>query len=324
MKENSSKRAIWVGAFIIVGLLFLVGGVLAVGNLRSTFTKKMSIYTVFDDVNGLQEGNNIWFSGVKIGTVKKIEFTGQSKVKVTLDIKVESQQYIRKDAKVKLSTDGLIGNKILIIYGGSPNVAQVEEGDVLANEKMLMTEDIMETFQKTNENVLALTQGLRDGEGTIGQLLKNDAVYRQIEATTLSLQDASANARAFMAQLNAYGAKLDDEGTLAHELVSDTTVFRSMAASIRELERIADTAGVAVNRLKSAATNRETPLGVILYDEKSGDHVKATIDNLETSSQLLNEDLEALKHSIFLRRYFKKQEKAKEKAKEEEKEKATP
>lgn len=313
MKEKSSKRAVWVGGFIIVGLLFLVGGVLAVGNLRSTFTRKMSIYTVFDDVNGLQEGNNIWFSGVKIGTVKEIAFTGKSQVRVTLDIKIESQQYIRKDAKVKLSTDGLIGNKILVIYGGSPDAPQVEEGDFLGNEKMLMTEDIMETFQKTNENVLALTQGLRDGQGTLGQLLQNDNVYRQIEATTLSLQDASANARAFMAQLNAYSAKLDDKGTLAHELVSDTMVFRSMAASIRELERIADTAGVAVNRLKTAATNRETPLGVILYDEKSGDHVKATIDNLETSSKLLNEDLEALKHSIFLRRYFKKQEKAKEK-----------
>src|SRR3954468_11568377 len=109
MNEPIKKRAIGVGIFIIVGLLFLLGGVLTIGNLHSTFQRKMNISTVYGDVNGLVAGNNIWFSGVKIGTVKKIEFYGQSQVKVIMNINVESKQYIRKDAKVKVGSDGLIG-----------------------------------------------------------------------------------------------------------------------------------------------------------------------------------------------------------------------
>src|SRR6202008_1581529 len=135
----------------------LVAGVLSIGNLHSTFQKKMTITTIFGDVNGLQAGNNIWFSGVKIGTVKKIEFYGKSQVKVIMNIEIAEKQYIRKDAKVKISTDGLIGNKILVIYGGTSAVREVEEGDQLENEPQLSTETIMETLQKNNLNILLLT-----------------------------------------------------------------------------------------------------------------------------------------------------------------------
>ena len=107
MSESPNKKAVGVGVFIIIGLLFLVGGIMTIGNLHSTFQKKMTVSTIFEDVNGLQSGNNIWFSGVKIGTVKKTMFFGNRQVKVIMNINIESRQYIRKDAKVKISTDGL-------------------------------------------------------------------------------------------------------------------------------------------------------------------------------------------------------------------------
>lgn len=311
MSEKSVKRTVGVGAFIFIGLLFLVGGVLAVGNLRSTFTKKMTISTVFEDVSGLQEGNNIWFSGVKVGTVKEIRFTGRSQVRVIMNLNVEARQYIRKDALVKISSDGLIGNRILVIYGGSASAAPVDEGDQLRNEKELMTEDLLETLQQSNRNVLELTEGLKNGEGTIGQLLKNDSVYRDIAYTTQSLRAASANAQYFFASLSEYSNKLNSKGSLANDLATDTVIYRSVVASVRQLESIADTAGVLVDKLKRASSNPKSPLGVMIYDEQAGAKVKSTIGNLESSSEKLDQNLEALKHSFLLRKYFKKEEKKK-------------
>src|SRR4051812_1724063 len=213
MNEPVNKRAVGVGLFIMIGLIFLIGGILTIGNLHSTFSKKMTVSTVFANVNGLQAGNNIWFSGVKIGTVKKMEFYGKSQVKVIMNINVESQQYIRKDAKVKVSTDGLIGNKILVIYGGSSTVPEVQEGDTLANEKMLSTEDMMATLQQNNLNILKLTQKLANGEGTLGKLLNSDSIYNSIAATTTSLQLAAANARLLISSLAIYSEKLNQKGT---------------------------------------------------------------------------------------------------------------
>jgi len=313
MNEAINKRPVIVGLFIIVGLLFLVGGVLTIGNMHSTFQKKMTVSTVFGDVNGLHSGNNIWFSGVKIGTVKKMEFYGKSQVKVIMNINTESKQYIRKDAKVKISTDGLIGNKILVIYGGTSSAMEIEEGDTLDNETMLSTEDIMSTFQQNNLNVLALTKKLVDGEGTIGKLLNNDSVYYSISATSKSLQKASADAQILIASLANFGDKLNKKGTLANNLVSDTIVFNSFKASVLKLQSIADTTKVFVNNLKKASYNTKSSVGIMLYDEQTGAHLKTTISNLESSSQKLDKDLEALQHSFLLRNYFKKEAKKNEK-----------
>ena len=105
MNTSPNKRAITVGVFVVLGLVFLTAGVLVIGNIHQTFTRKLRVTSLFDDVNGLQKGSNIWFSGVKIGTVKQVDFFGVSQVKVIMNIDREAQPYIRKDAKVKISTE---------------------------------------------------------------------------------------------------------------------------------------------------------------------------------------------------------------------------
>ena len=313
MSEPINKRATIVGLFIIIGLLFLVGGVLTIGNLHSTFQKKMTISTIFGDVNGLQSGNNIWFSGVKIGTVKKLEFYGKSQVKVIMNINTEARQYIRKDAKVKISTDGLIGNKILVIYGGTSNAGVIEEGDTLNNETLLSTEEIMNTLQQNNLNILAITNKLANGEGTIGKLLNNDSLYNGIFETINSLKTASANAQLLTSSLASFSAKLNKDGTLANDFVTDTVVFNSLKTSVLNLQSIADTASAFVNNLKEASADTKSPVGMLLHDEQAGANLKATISNLESSSEKLNKDLEAIQHNFLLRKFFKKEAKKNEK-----------
>jgi phospholipid/cholesterol/gamma-HCH transport system substrate-binding protein len=313
MKESVNKRAVIVGIFIIIGLLFLVGGILTIGNLHSTFSRKMIVSTVFNEVNGLQPGNNIWFSGVKIGTVKKMEFYGKSQVKVIMDINTESKQYIRKDAKVKIGSDGLIGNKILIIYGGSVNSPEIEEGDTLSNETLLSTEDMMNTLQQNNLNILKITKKLADGEGTIGKLISNDSIYNSIEDATISLKTATEKAQTLITSLVDFSTKLNKNGALVNDLVTDTVVFKSLKASVLNLQSVADSATVFVNNLKEASANPKSPVGVLLHDEQAGANLKTTMSNLESSSAKLSKDLEALQQSFLLRRYFKKEAKKNEK-----------
>ena len=66
MQTNKNTRAVIVGVFIFLGLAVFVVTVLTIGGQRKTFAKSITITAMFDDINGLQKGNNIWFSGVKI------------------------------------------------------------------------------------------------------------------------------------------------------------------------------------------------------------------------------------------------------------------
>jgi phospholipid/cholesterol/gamma-HCH transport system substrate-binding protein len=321
MNESPKKHAVIVGVFVFIGLAFLMSGILIVGNLRNTFNRKMKVVALFDDVSGLQRGNNVWFSGVKIGSVSSLEFFGESQVEVGLNIETKARQYIRKDAMVKISSDGFIGNKILVIYGGTQQSDEVQEGDTLAVEKSFSSEDMINTFQDNNKNLLAITNDfkiisrkLASGEGTIGKLLNDSSVYENIDAATASLKDASVSAQQLAGSLAKFSSGLNMKGTLANDLVTDTMIFSSVKASVLQLQQIADTAAVFIANLKLAGSNPNSPVGVLLLDEDAGTRIKETIKNLESSSVKLDEDLEAAQHNILLRGYFKK------KAKEEKNE----
>jgi len=290
-----------------------------VGNLHETFKTKMEIGSLFEDVSGLQKGNNVWFSGVKIGTVSSLNFHGTSQVEVNMKIDVKARKYIRKDAMVKISSDGLIGNKILVIYGGTISSGEVQEGDILHVEKTFTSEDMINTLQDNNKNLLeitkdfkVITKNLATGNGTIGKFLTDDAVYANINAATASLQIASVKAQQLATTLATFSEGLNKKGTLANELTSDTVVFNSVKASVLQLQQMADTASAFIANLKQAGTNPNSTIGVLLRDETSGARLKETIKNLESSSRKLDEDLEAAQHNFLLRGYFKKKAKTEE------------
>ncbi|MCV9929812.1 MlaD family protein [Flavobacterium sp. LS1R49] len=321
MNESPNKRGIIVGLFILLGIIFLALGILMVGNLHETFKNKVQLVCLFDDVNGLQKGNNIWFSGVKVGTVASVSLNDKSHVLVRLNVEKNIQNFIRKDAKVKISNDGLIGNKVIVIYGGTSQSNAVQEGDTLAIEKSLTTENIMNTLQKNNENILAITtdfktisKKLTTSEGTVGKLINDNTLYNNINSATASLNDASAKAKDLMTSLNSFSSKLNKKGTLANELVTDTVVFSSIKKSALQLHQMTQNANALVTNLKEASANPNTTIGVLMHDEQSGANLKKTLENLESSSEKLNEDLEAAKHNFLLRGYFKKKDKDAKKA----------
>jgi phospholipid/cholesterol/gamma-HCH transport system substrate-binding protein len=187
-------------------------------------------------------------------------------------------------------------------------------------EKTLSTEDMMNTFQESNVNVQEITNDLKKltsklskGQGTMGKLLNDEKIYQDIASTTASLQKASQRAEVLMASLAEFSAKINTKGSLANDLVTDTLVFNSMKASIFQLQHMADSASAMVDALKKASNNPKSAVGVLLYDEETGTHLKESMRNLESSSAKLDEDLEALQHNFLLRGYFKK--KAKEQIK---------
>lgn len=305
-----------VGVFVLAGLLLLVVAIFMVGDINDTFKRKIELVTLFDDVNGLEEGNNIWFSGVKIGTVSSLAFYGKSQVAVGLKIDTKHKQYIKKDSKIRISADGLIGNKILVIFGGNTRSGAVEEGDTLLVEKTFSSEEILNMFQENNKNVLAITTDFKniskkiaDGEGTIGKLLAENTLYDQLNSTTASLQNTSQRAEVLVNSLVDFSAGLNKKGTLANELTTDTTVFKSVKASVFQLKQTTDNAAAMVANLKASSSNPNTPMGVLIQDQKAGTQLKGIIENLEGSSQKLEENMEALQHNFLLRGFFKKKAK---------------
>src|ERR1700743_2352674 len=134
MSDVNIRKRMAVGIFIFLGLAILVIGVLTIGGQNKAFVRTFSARAIFDDIQGLQTGNNVWLSGMKVGTVKKIAFYGSSQVEIVLIIEKQAQVHIRKDTRAKVSTDGLVGNKIVVLSGGSDSAGAVADNDRLSSE----------------------------------------------------------------------------------------------------------------------------------------------------------------------------------------------
>lgn len=324
MRSTGNRRAVIVGIFIFLGLAIFIWTVLTLGSQKNTFQNSITIKTYFQNVNGLQKGNNIWFSGVKVGTIDQVDLIGNGKVQVIMSIGEKSVPYIHRNAKAKLSTDGLIGNKIIEIYGGSSQAPAISDGDVLNNEELLSTDQMMATLSKNNDNLLAITANLKvisdkmaGGQGSVGKLLNDETFANELNKTVETLHNASSNLQQLSSNVSHYTARLNDSGTLANDLVSDTIIFSKLRSTVGQLEQVASKSNEVINSLQGAANtvneglkNTNAPAGMLLGDEKTAGSLKVTMQNLQSASVKLNDDLEAVQHNFLLRGFFRKKAKA--------------
>ncbi len=319
MTTNQRRRGIIVGIFVLIGIAILMATVFTLGGQKKTFSNGIPVHAVFDNVNGLQAGNNIWFSGVKVGTVRHLELLNRARVEVDMSIDPKSQGFIHQDAKVKIGSDGLIGNKIIVIYGGTETANAVQPHDTLQFLDAGGTTEMMSTLQSNNQNLLAITTDLKEiskrlaaGQGTIGKLLTDDALMNQLQATAASMKRASSNLQALTENVSDYTAKLQTKGVLANELVTDTAVFVSVRESVSRIRSAADDAKSITENLKTVAqkiNDSSNTVGVLLHDQRAADNLKATVENLQQGTQKFDENMEALQHNFLFRGFFRKKAK---------------
>ncbi|HEV8283249.1 MAG TPA: MlaD family protein [Chitinophagaceae bacterium] len=319
MKAVQSKRAIIVGIFIFLGIVIFTAGVLVLGGQRKTFEKTITLNAVFNDVGGLQKGNNIWFSGVKIGTVKKLKIVSQSRVEVEMRMEQKSEDFIYKDARAKIGSDGLIGNRIIIIYGGTPGRPTVESGDTLQTDVPFNSAAMMNTLQESNKNLSAITtdfkvvsKRLAEGEGTVGKLLTDDDMARQLAATAATLQMASTNIQLLTSNLADYTSKMQKAGSLTNDLINDTILFARLKTASLQIQEASTNARELTKNLEDVSyrlRDSSNLAGVVFQDKETADNLRATVENLRAGTKKFDEDMEALQHNFLFRGFFRKRAK---------------
>lgn len=319
MKTSKNTKAVVVGLFTIVGITIFLIGVFTLGGQHSLFVSSISVKASFTDVNGLQAGDNVWFEGVKVGTVKSVSLSGKSHVEVKMNIEKKSCPYIRNNAKAKISSDGLIGNRIVLIFGGTAEFPAIQNDDTIAVEKALTTDDLVNTLQKNNLNLLDITGDLKtvskriaNGEGTIGKLLKNDSLIKNLQTVVSIIKQASLNTRQITSNIESYSSKLQTKGNLANDLVTDTIIFSKLRATVSQIQEVSKTITVVANNLQTASeglNDSSKTVGALIHSQETADNLKTILINLKSSSRKLDEDLEALQHNFLLKGFFRKKAK---------------
>ena len=287
------------------------------------FGKTEPLTAVFDNVSGLQLGNNVRYSGINVGTVRGIEIVNDSTINVEMEIDRTVFPHIKKNAVATIGSDGLVGSVIINIIPGKGEALPVQPGDFIKSNNRIRTDDMLSTLNVTNENaaqltadLLKITNDINKGKGTIGVLLRDSAMANDLKATIHNLKITSEKTSQTMDNLNRQIAGLDHKDNVIGVL-KDTVVGNKIRHIVTNLDSSSQEITKVVANLNTTISNAKDGKGAINYlsnNPKLVKQIDSTMTNINQASQKLNENLEALKSNFLFRGYFKKQEKAKKKA----------
>jgi phospholipid/cholesterol/gamma-HCH transport system substrate-binding protein len=316
-----------MGAFIVGGLLLFGFGLFLIGDRRMLFSKSAEYYTEFAQVSALESGAKVRVAGMDAGEVVEVRAPSGpgSTFRVKFRIVEKLFPVIRTDSIASIQTDGLLGNKYLLIDIGTTGMASpgytlrsrepFEIGDLLAK--------IRETVTAIDADVVDATQTVAEAAKHVDQILVT--AQAPVARFTAAASNVSEDVGAIIAHIRA------GEGTIG-KLVNDDGVYSSLSASAKEIqlamENLRQTSAEVkelVSRFKSGEVPADIERTMKNVGESSerikllvsgfqperggGDGItgdlRATLGSAREAMSDLAENLEALKHSFFFRGFFK-------------------
>lgn len=318
--EKEIFKNIRLGGFVLIGAVLLIVALYVVGNKRNLFGKTFSISAKFYNVNGLMKGNNVRFAGIDVGTVDRVVIVNDSSVNVIMIIEKDMQKFIKKNALASVGTDGLMGNKLVNINVVNKSAPIIEEGDELKTLRSLETDEMTRTLNVTNENIKVISANVRDitdkfsSKNSLLTILTDTVFAGNIRSAIVNINDAGRKAVDITGNLVQISEKIKDgKGTIG-SLIADSSLFLNIYHVVNQLQKVSDTAGIVAGDISSIMgkiKKGEGSVGNLLTDTTFIHNLNQSIESINGAAKGFDENMEALKHNILLRRYYKKQDKIK-------------
>lgn len=315
-----------LGILVVAGFLFLVFSLYMIGKNQNIFGSSILVLAKIENVNGLVPGNNVRFQGLEIGTVKSLEMENDTTIILSMLIRKSMKDFIKKNSKISVNTDGLMGNKIVQIHPQMGESKSIEEGDILYALDQVGTDEMLEKLSSTGEyleltliNLAEITERLNTSEA-IWEILADPNLALDLKGAVRELHVAGQNASE-MAKAGKDIMKTFEAGDgIINNLFTDTLMNQSLEQSLENLNQTsADAVKVmeSMNTLLENMKEGQGTAGLILSDTAFREQLIRTMENVEQSTFSLNQNMEAMKSNFLFRGYFKKQEKEQKKAEKE-------
>ncbi len=316
MAQQHQWKNLQTGLFFLAALIVLTVALLIVGTNQNIFSKTYTLHTYLPDTQTLAKGTSVTLSGIEIGVIQNIEldtYEGQNSVRFDLKLRSEHRDRITSSSKATVKSIGVLGDKFMEITLGKAGETPLKDGDSLPCQPAVDWEriagDLTGKFSTTMTRVELILEKVERGDGSLGILLNDPTLARNLSAT---LDDLDQNLKAIRA----------NQGTLGR-LIHDPKLYNELTATIENLDRVTGrisagegTLGRLVNDstlyvgAAGAATGADTVFarlnagkgtaGKALNDDRAYDELHRAIQDL----RLLLIDMQAhpdryLKFSIF-------------------------
>jgi phospholipid/cholesterol/gamma-HCH transport system substrate-binding protein len=285
MKKKINHK-VRLGIFISLGIAVFIFAIYFIGEQQQLFRSTFRLSGVFKNVAGLQAGNNVRLSGINVGTIDNITIISDTSVRVILFVDENTRRFIRKDAVASIGSEGLMGNKVLIINPGTGGKKIIENDDVIATSQPTDMDEIMKSLKTTIDNTANITGNLakistsiESGKGTIGGLMMDKAWRQDIESTIINLKEGS----------DGFKVVMDKAGELDSILIAIKSTIRYTSSITADLATIT-----------SSLQSGEGTIGRLLMNTSAAENFDSTMFYMKESSAALKLLLEKAQGSWLL------------------------
>ncbi|MFI5237276.1 MAG: MlaD family protein [Ignavibacteriales bacterium] len=290
-----------LGIFIFIGSALLVIGIFMLGNKEALFKPTFTVKAYFHNVEGLRNGSPVKLSGIDAGAVQDIKVVGDtvSLIEVKMRLLEEIAHFIRVDTQAEIQTEGLVGNKFVSLKIGDSNSEPVSDGGVIQAKEPVSFADIIGETQGIMGYTKEMTRDLADiinrinrGEGTIGKIFTDDALYYAATDLTKSADKSLTSITA--------------------ELKIITDQYKSLGTSVKSAVDNINRMLIGVDSLLNTTIQGKGVIGSLLVQGTSADsnfqslmvNLKEISEESKSAASSLSENMEALKHNWLFKSYF--------------------
>jgi len=282
------KNEYRVGLFFLVGILVLVFIMDFLGDIPF-YSNTRTVYTYFDSLGELREGNPVKLEGLVIGKVSSIKLDDR-KLRVTMEI--EKDAPVKNDSVASIQLTSLLGTSYINLTFGTessaenygnyplPSIEPTDLNKILTKLDSAIGsidtalgafsgfDDNKEGINKIVTNLDIVLEDLAEGKGTLGKLIKDDTLYNETTVAMKNLKNIST--------------KLSESGGTFGKLVNDDQLYVQATEAATELNEI----------LKKVNDGQGT-LGKLVNDDSLYYDAKNTVIKVEKGVDTL-EDLAPL------------------------------
>ncbi len=271
-----NKKEIQVGITVIVALVVLISGTLWFKQVR--FSGGVDRYVVeFPTVGGLKSGDRVQVRGIRLGSVETFAIEGDV---VRVHFWTRESADLRQDAKIVLTSQGIVGEMLMEILPGEGEAApagHIFQGRVLQDMNAMMnegTETLAEARQLTTE-VTAFLKEMREGGRLTGMMDDTRNVMTTIEETTA---DIAPDVKSLVAALRATTLALHNTVAGPDSLLDGT--LRGANAAMARVDSLTIQLTQATTLLTTVLTRLEAgegSAGRLLHDDSLYAQAESTI-----------------------------------------------
>ena len=314
--DTGIRKKILLGLFVTVGIILFLVGIFFIGSKNELFDKTFPVTARFSNAGGLKIGSNVRFNGVKVGIVKKVSIISDTLVQVEMQIEQSKRQFITINSMASIASDGLMGDKLISITPGIPGGALVQDNEEIMSHNSINMDEMMGTLNESNKNVKTITDNLKTltndlntENGTIQSLYKDPEMANNLKSSFSNLNAVTYKVLNVSNSLHIITNQIQNGNGAMGELINDTALGRSLVNTMSNLKSTSEELNMVSGQLSATMTQVNSgkgPMNTLLTDTALSNNIQQSMFNIKAATGKLDQDLEGLKHTFLLRRYFRK------------------